>query len=261
MVGDSIPAPTLQEIASLLLVLHDQYLTFDDDAQANGSQRHQVFRALIQFVIDIELSDAICLLDIERLRIYSMQISTTEEMGYETFYDWLRQISLHTFSKRIVEKQPTNPGKQELHHLLTEYIIPFSKRLEDLDNEEQSKSFSSKVKIGNIAYRRLNLLTDNALLVMSHYSEFIQWLYLDILINVSQGVGKRENISFLFTNNLRYLLVNRSLVLANVKQIRAAGLETAKDEHFGDRLAISTTGDVLWPVLWSISSILASSQT
>ena len=186
----------LQEIASLLLVLHDQYLT--SEYPLASTPRNMVLRSLIQFVIDIGLKDVVCVLDIERLRRHVMQAAlvaangniassastANNSMGYESFYDWLRKLSSFIFTRALIEKKPTSAGKRELHHLLTSYIIPFSTQLDQVDQAVQSSIFQKNVELGEDMFKRVNVLTDHALLVVSEYSEFLQLLYLDILKKV-----------------------------------------------------------------------------
>ncbi len=187
----------LQEIASLLLVLHDQYLT--SDYPLASTPRHMVLRSLIQFVIDIGLNDVLCVLDIERLRRHVMQgaiiaangtiassaSTANNSMGYESFYDWLRKLSSFLFTRALIEKKPTSAGKRELHHLLTSFIIPFSSQLDQVDQAAQSVIFQKNVKLGEDIFQRVTVLTDHALLVLCEYSEFLQLLYFDILKKVS----------------------------------------------------------------------------
>lgn len=186
----------LQEIASLLLVLHDQYLTSEYPLAA--TPRNMVLRSLIQFVIDIGLTDIICVVDIERLRRHVMQgalvavngniassaSTANNSMGYESFYDWLRKLSSFIFTRALIEKKVTSAGKRELHHLLTDYIIPFSSQLDQVEQGVQSAIFQKNVQLGEDMFRRVNVLTDQALLVITEYSEFLQLLYLDVLKKV-----------------------------------------------------------------------------
>jgi hypothetical protein len=105
---------SLQEIASLLLIVHDDYL--------KGVFGADVLLALWELLEDVGLSSLVSLLDAERLRRSVMQDSDAD-MGYELFYDWLRGVG------QLVSKDRDVGGKRALHYLLTQFIIPFASTL------------------------------------------------------------------------------------------------------------------------------------
>lgn len=105
---------SLQEIASLLLIVHDDYL--------KGVSGADVLSALAELIDDVGLTQQVSILDAERLRRTVMQ-DNESDMGYELFYDWLRGVGQLVSSDRDVG------GKKALHYLLTQYIIPFASTL------------------------------------------------------------------------------------------------------------------------------------
>ncbi|KAJ1426006.1 hypothetical protein B484DRAFT_87171, partial [Ochromonadaceae sp. CCMP2298] len=105
---------SLQEIAGLLLLLHDYYLK---DIFGND-----ILISLMVLLRDVGLAERVSLLDAERLRRSAMG-SGEGDMGYELFYDWLRGVS------QLVHKEYDATGKKALHFLLTRYIVPFASQL------------------------------------------------------------------------------------------------------------------------------------
>lgn len=71
---------SLHEIASLLLMVHDFYLS-----QVTGSD---IILALTTFIHDINLHQKVSILDVERCRRKVMGRALSYIMGYELFYDW-----------------------------------------------------------------------------------------------------------------------------------------------------------------------------
>lgn len=113
--GSNSPvAQSLQEIASLLLLVHDYYL--------QGCHGSEVLVPLTVLIKDVGLSDAVSFLDIERLRRTVMGTSEGG-MGYERFYDWLRGIA------QLVYRGDDGSGRRELHLLITKHILPFASAL------------------------------------------------------------------------------------------------------------------------------------
>lgn len=105
----------LEEIANLLLILHDKYL---HGAEGSTFILHQLMRLLH----DLGLTENISLLDVERIRIQVMihKESKEKSMSYESFYEWLREIACLMFKKY------DENGSRALNLLLTRHIIPFA---------------------------------------------------------------------------------------------------------------------------------------
>lgn len=119
---------SLHEIASLLVLVHDYYLE-----EARG---REISLALYRLLYDVGLTDRVSFLDSERLRWKVMNNSASnggyEKMGYEIFYDWLRQLAQFIFPYHESEDGSGNSGgsRHALHCLLVDYILPCTSDLE-----------------------------------------------------------------------------------------------------------------------------------
>ena len=150
---------SLQEIASLLLLVHDYYLK---DVYGND-----ILVSLTVLIRDVGLSGIVSLLDIERLRRLIMEQSN-HDMGYELFYDWLRAVG------QLVFNDNDTTGKKALHYLLTRYVIPFASKIE-LNTEESRHAYGANMPF----------YSDGTLQVMVEYGDFILLWYIEILNIVS----------------------------------------------------------------------------
>lgn len=107
---NDVTQQSLQEIASLLLLIHDYYFK-----NAMGSD---VLVALMTVLRDACLLDQVSLIEAERIRRQVMH-KADRQLGYELFYEWLRGVS------KVVYAVSDHAGaKKELHLLLTVYILP-----------------------------------------------------------------------------------------------------------------------------------------
>lgn len=149
---------SLQEIASLLLLVHDDYL--------RDVFGYEVLTSLTMLLKDVGLDNSVSILDSERLRRNIMGGSDSD-MGYELFYDWLRGIG------QLVYKDHDLTGKKAVHYLLTRYIIPFASKKED--NGHGSKH------LGEV---HVPYFSDSSLKVMVDYGEFIKCWYHEIIAQV-----------------------------------------------------------------------------
>lgn len=149
---------SLQEIASLLLLIHDFYLK-----EAHGSD---VLVALMTFIEDISLHDVVSVLDAERLRRASMRLGETQ-MDYELFYAWLRGVG------RLVYHSEDVGGKRALHYLLTKFIMPIAARVE-----------RDSALHGRATPRPLPFYTEAALSALLAAEDFLYLWYLDVLQEV-----------------------------------------------------------------------------
>ena len=108
-----IMQPSLQEVAKLLIVLHDQYLK-----EAVGTA---ILHELMRLLRDLNLVDVLCILDVERMRLKAMKRNgDCTIMSYESFYEWLREASI------LIFKKFNETGSRALSLLMTKYIIPFA---------------------------------------------------------------------------------------------------------------------------------------
>ena len=102
----------LSEIARLLLLLHETYVR-------NVSGWRETLSALMLFLHDAKLSHLVSVLEAEGLRRKVM--SKALSMGYDMFYEWLREVGTLIFPF-----EGENGRRRALHALLTQYIIPMA---------------------------------------------------------------------------------------------------------------------------------------
>jgi hypothetical protein len=107
--------PSLQQIASLLLEVHNHYLK-DKTGEA-------ILTSLVSFCRDASIDRDISLFECERLKNCMMNKSTNS-LGYEQFYDYLLALSQTLF---LIENDKS--GKKLLNKLLSKYIIPSASKL------------------------------------------------------------------------------------------------------------------------------------
>ncbi len=155
---DPVILQSLQEIASLLLLVHDDYLR-----EVFG---YEVLTSLTLLLKDVGLDNSVSILDSERLRRKTMG-ANDNEMGYELFYDWLRGVG------QLVYKDHDLTGKKAVHFLLTRYIIPFASNKDKADELKQPGEVHAPY------------YSDSALKVMVEYGGFIQNWYFEILEQVN----------------------------------------------------------------------------
>jgi hypothetical protein len=153
----------LEEIASLLVLLHETYL-----ADAIGPQDTLV--KLLELIEDIGLDDKITVLEVEMFRRRCQAEGSGalgQGMGYETFYCCLRDIAGFVFQLNTQQG-----GKRSLHCLLTQYIIPFCR------GKAQQVDTSMSISMSSIEFPRT---IATAFLVLEEYTfdEFI--MYKDFL--------------------------------------------------------------------------------
>lgn len=132
-------------VASVLINLYDKYLS--------DKGEKLVLQALMVLIDDIGLTGDLCILDVERIRLHVMACNSDRKtMSYESFYDWLRQISDLVFMKY------DESGSRALNLLLTKHIIPFA------ISGQRFKIVSSRQHI---------VIDDGAMRVLVPYAEFL----------------------------------------------------------------------------------------
>jgi len=149
---------SLQEIASLLLLVHDYYLK---DVYSSN-----VLISLYILIHDAQLHHVVSILDCEKMRRDVMP-SNTDEMGYELFYDWLRGIAQFVFRDLDLS------GKKALHRLLVRYIIPFASKIEASESDKSLHNFD------------LPYYTESAMKSFVSYHGFILHWYHELVHHVS----------------------------------------------------------------------------
>jgi hypothetical protein len=142
---------SLQEIASLLLMIHDVYLK-----DVMGSD---ILVALVSFLQDTQLNVMVSILDAEKLRRKVMR-NGESNLGYELFYEWLRAVG------ELVYKADEMGGKKALQYLLTQHILPFASTM----NGRSHPIYSI-----NLPY-----YTESALEVMTQHADFLYLWFLHV---------------------------------------------------------------------------------
>ena len=142
--------PSLKEVANLLIALHDDYLR-DTDGGA-------VLYQLMKLLHDLSLTEDLCILDVERIRLKVMNQNGKEKtMSYESFYEWLREASV------LICKKYNERGNRALSLLLTKYIIPFA-----------SKAKEGKVAVMAMYTNGRGQLDESSLKALAPYGNFLQ---------------------------------------------------------------------------------------
>ena len=132
-------------VASVLINLYDKYLS--------NKVGKLILLALMVLIDDIGLTEDLCILVVERIRLHVMVCNSDRKtMSYESFYDWLRQISDLVFMKY------DENGPRALNLLLTKHIIPFA------ISGQRFKIVSSRQHI---------VVDDGAMRVFMPYAEFL----------------------------------------------------------------------------------------
>lgn len=174
---------SLQEIASLLFLLHDFYLN-------NVDSSDNILMSLWRFIQDIKLDHKISILDVEYLRQKAINNSQQGNdhmyMGYEEFYHWLSGVGQYLLTPfQGNEANSERARKQSLHHILTVYVIPCMSQWEKLTNSSSSGLpsvlGSPSEKTALLLERRKSiinqserlLVTKVALEIMTSFREFL----------------------------------------------------------------------------------------
>ena len=141
---------SLKEVANLLIALHDDYL--------RDTERGAVIYQLMKLLHDLGLTEDVCILDVERIRLKVMNQNGKEKMmSYESFYEWLREASV------LIFKKYNEGGNRALSLLLTKYIIPFV-----------TKGKEGKVAVMAIYTNGQNQLDEASLKALAPYGSFLR---------------------------------------------------------------------------------------
>lgn len=176
MESDSTVRQSLQEIAQLLLAIHEKYI--------QSSENQEILGNLVSFIKCIGLEHKICLLDIEyyRRKVMSADAFHSEMlgyrgMGYEAFYGWLKELAAHYYqhdSLSLVKNE-----KKSFHMLLTNYIVPFASNSHDklgrIDAIDETRMW-----LANIDHRTLETLVE--------YKELLKLWFMSMLIQVMHDI-------------------------------------------------------------------------
>jgi hypothetical protein len=148
----SVKAPLL-EVANVLCTLYNDYI--------RDREEKNVLVGLMKLIDDLNLTEALCILEVERTRLKVMRRNGDEiTMSYESFYEWLGEASGLIFLKF------DESGSRALNILLTKYVIPAATR----------------EKGANLAYAAVSIrghtaLEDSTLRVLIPYTGFLNLWY------------------------------------------------------------------------------------
>lgn len=143
----------LYEVANLLIDLYNKYIAREEGAD--------ILKGLMTLVYHMNLTEELCILDVERIRLKVMRSQGDERtMSCESFHEWLRDISVDVF------KMCDDGGSRALNLLLTLHIVPLATR--DVDRNLAVEALLSR---GYIA------LDASTLRVFMPYSKFLHLWY------------------------------------------------------------------------------------
>lgn len=150
---------SLNEIASLLLMIHEHYL--------KNLVGVDITVALVSLVENIGLSCDVSVLDIERLRRNRPEFSVLYPMEFDTFFTWLRSLAKFIYSEN------EGDGRVAFHHLLVNYLVPAVSSLEQGGHNSSPASTP------------LVYITESAWKIYSVYEEFVTLTFLSLCDEVN----------------------------------------------------------------------------
>lgn len=118
------------EVANLLTSIHHNYF--------NDVEENNVLRRLMKLLYDLNLTEALSILDVERIRLKVMKWSNSLRMNYESFYEFLKEASEFIYKKF---DESGNLCDRSWNLLLSQIIIPFATK-ERVKNLSEMSFFS-----------------------------------------------------------------------------------------------------------------------
>lgn len=155
---------SLNEIASLLLMIHEHYL--------KNLVGVDITVALVSLIENIGLSRDVSVLDIERLRRDRPEFSVVYPMEFDTFFTWLRSVA------KFIYNENDSDGRVAFHHLLVNYLVPAVSSLEQGGNNSSPSSSP------------LVYITESAWKVYSVFEEFLTLLFLSLCDEVNVHISQ-----------------------------------------------------------------------
>jgi hypothetical protein len=151
MNSEPILRQSLQEIAHLLLMIYEKY-KFLNVTQLD------CLTSLCEFLRDAGLEDRICVLDVEyfRRKVALPEANNLVSMGYEKFYQWLKEVSASYYQYDSISKN----NKKSFHKLLVDYIVPFSSS-RDIDGMRARSLSTTTLWLQNMDSRSLETLVES----------------------------------------------------------------------------------------------------
>lgn len=157
-IDSNSPTQSLQEIASILLKIHDYYL--------KDSYDRDILPCLMGFIYDFGLNKVVSLLDVERLKKQKLG-NNKRYMGYEDFYGWITLLASFLYGESTDKN-----GKKSLNYFLIHDIFPFYNNWTTMKHYSISKIQSS-----------ILLFTQRSLDIFSSFSEYFLLFYHEIISN------------------------------------------------------------------------------
>lgn len=173
------------EIASLLLMVHDHYL--------RHLVGYDITLSLSRFVHSMRLQEEVSVLDVERLRFQVMGLSSYP-MEFDAFFSWLRALSIFLYKGRDIG------GKMAFHTFLVENLVP------SVSEVNYTVSVPDMILPED---EPLKLLTVDAWLLFGATEEFFQMLYASLADDVSQRCKYKicDNFTWLSKILFDFLLI------------------------------------------------------
>lgn len=165
---------SLQEIANLLLLIHESYL--------QRTSSNEILMKLLDLVEDVGLGNFVTILDVETFRRNYMNASD-EFMDYEMFYCWLRDVSVFALKFNFIEG-----GKRSFHTMLTKYIIPFATK--------GGKSSVSLSEANTVPKLWIELQETDTWL---KYADFVKLLYISMALDENDKLPRLIPIDILWS--------------------------------------------------------------
>lgn len=133
------------EIANLLISIYRNYIheAFESD----------VLKQLMKFFHDLNLTESLSILDVERIRLKVMKSNNRENMDYDTFSEFLKESS-----NLIYKKFDSESKNREMswNLMLTQIIIPFATK-ERETNLSATSLFSTELILPEVSSLRVML--------------------------------------------------------------------------------------------------------
>ena len=200
---------SLRDIASLLMLIHEQYFKNSIGIQNN-------LLGLIKFVTDTGMNQYVTIIDIENARI---KCTPTNSPVFDTkqFYEWLKIIANTVFYNTFHDE------KKNLYFVLVKYLLPFAANQSPLSPtgtamtmnspQQQGNNNNNQFQLENEFHQNKELYQD---LIMSanidsimKYSNFLKLLFINLL-----NGGQLNNVSLYYLTSLYYYYSIHSLYVS-----------------------------------------------
>lgn len=155
---------SLREIATLLMLIHEQYFK-------NNIGIQNTILSLLQFVDDVGMHDYVSIVDIENAR--SLCNSNSLVFDSNQFYEWLKLIANTVFYYSFKNE------KKNLYFLLVTYLLPYAS---NSNNNQRHSNTNNRLQINILTtqnYHELTIPTNLSTTLI--YSNFLKLLFTTII--------------------------------------------------------------------------------